>query len=305
MFARAAYKIQVDIDPVEMEKPTVAIDMKIVSDAKFFLEELERQLANQSIDLHRDWVKWGRERLARYPWVLEKHRQAPPGLINPYHFVELLFDKLENNDLVVCGDGTASVVPFQAGKIKRGQRLYANSGDASMGYDLPASIGAAIALEGKRRVICLAGDGSIMLNLQELQTVAHHKLPIKIFVLNNAGYLSMRQTQDAYFGIRIGAGADSGVSFPDMLKVAGAYGIPAVRLAGPEQVKKELTEILNRPGPMLIEVMLDPTQSFEPKLSSKQLPDGTMYSAPLEDLAPFLPKEELAMNMIIPTDKSD
>jgi acetolactate synthase-1/2/3 large subunit len=304
-FAREAYKIQVDIDAAEMEKPTVKIDMKVVADAKFFLEELERQLDNKKLALHSDWVQWGKDRLARYPWVLDRQRQAPDGFINSYHFVELLFERLENNDVVVCGDGTASVVPFQVGKIKRGQRLYANSGDASMGYDLPASVGAAIALEKKQRVICLAGDGSIQLNIQELQTVAHHKLPIKIFVLNNNGYLSMRLTQDAFFKLRVGAGADSGVSFPDMLKLAQAYGIPARRWNSPDQVRKELPEVLKEPGPTLIEVMLDPAQGFEPKTSSKQLPDGTMYSAPLEDLAPFLSKEELADNMIIPYQKPD
>jgi acetolactate synthase I/II/III large subunit len=180
-------------------------------------------------------------------------------------------------------------------KIRKGQRLISNSGSASMGYDLPAALGAAVAREGKR-VVCLAGDGSVQLNIQELQTVVHHQLPLKIFVLNNGGYLSIRSTQSNFFGRVMGEGPASGVSFPDFVKVAAAYGIPGLRVER-ESEMDAVDAALASPGPTLIEVMLDPNQEFEPRSRSKVLPDGTIVSPPLEDMYPFLPPEELAANM--------
>jgi len=167
-----------------------------------------------------------------------------------------------------------------------------------MGYDLPAAVGAAVAREGKR-VICLAGDGSIQLNIQELQTVVHHQLPIKIFVVNNGGYLSIRITQDSFFGRFTGESPRSGLTFPDMVKVAQAYGLPAMRIEG-ANFEAAIDQAFNICGPSLCEVMLDPDQQFEPKVSSKQLPDGRIVSAPLEDLYPFLEREELLSNLFIP-----
>jgi acetolactate synthase-1/2/3 large subunit len=167
-----------------------------------------------------------------------------------------------------------------------------------MGYDLPAAVGAAVARDGKR-VICLAGDGSLQLNIQELQTIVHHRLPIKLFVLNNNGYLSIRSTQMNFFGGNlVGEGPRSGVSFPDPVRLATAYGIPALRAEGPD-FRPCLEQVLDADGPMICEVMLDPDQQFEPKLSSRELPDGTIVSAPLEDMAPFLDRSELQDNMII------
>jgi acetolactate synthase-1/2/3 large subunit len=167
-----------------------------------------------------------------------------------------------------------------------------------MGYDLPAAVGAAIAQQGKR-VICFAGDGSLQMNIQELQTVVHHQLPIKIFVLNNGGYLSIRATQINFFGKLVGESSQSGVSFPDIVKVAEAYGIPATRINSPD-FQSQLMEVLEQPGPVVCEIMLDTQQLFEPKLSSRQLPDGKMVSSPLEDMAPFLDREELLSNLLIP-----
>ncbi len=197
--------------------------------------------------MHGDWLTWCKERLARYPNVLPRQREFN-GKINPYHFVEELFEHLDGDDIVACGNATACIVPFQAGKLnKRGMRMFSNSGSASMGYDLPAAIGAwfgAVAERGQqRRVICLAGDGSIMMNLQELQTIAHHRLPIKIFVLNNRGYLSIRTSQTNFFGRLAGEGPDSGVSFPDFVAVATAFGIPARRLASAD-FARQLAEVL-------------------------------------------------------------
>jgi acetolactate synthase I/II/III large subunit len=299
-FARHAYKVQVDLDPSELSKPTVHIDLPVHCDVKAFLEELARQIDAHGADTdrHRDWLRWCKERVARYPVVLSRHRVIKDGKVNPYHFVETLFHHLAPEDVVACGNGAANVVGFQAAKIRRGQRVFCNTGDASMGYDLPAAIGAAIAHAG-RRVICLAGDGSIQLNIQELQTVVHHGLPVKIIVLNNGGYLSIRMSQSSYFKRFVGEGPGSGVSFPDMVKVAAAYGLRACRIEG-EDFEHQLVVALNSPGPVLCDVMLDPDQLFEPKLSSRQLPDGRMVSAPLEDMFPFLSREELLQNLLIP-----
>ena len=299
-FARHAYLMQVDVDPAELDKPTVKPHLPLPYDARVFLEEMNRQIDAETFDAahHAEWLGWCRERVALYPVVQDRHR-AFNGYINPYHFMEQLSLNLNGDDVVVCGDGAACVVSYQAMKIKKGMRLYCNAGDASMGYDLPASIGAAVALGGKR-VICLAGDGSIQMNLQELQTVAHHNFPIKIFVLNNDGYLSIRMTQESFFkGNFIGEGPRSGVSFPNTMKIAEAYGLPGIRLDSADFAAR-LPELLDAPGPLVCEVVLDPAQQFEPKLSSKILPDGRMVSAPLEDLFPFMERDELMKNLLIP-----
>ena len=299
-FARHAYKIQVDADAAELNKPTVKPELGIHCDARLFLETLNDLIDTEGWDTAKsaDWLAWCRDRVARYP-VVQAHHRVFNGYINPYQFIETLSEKLTHDDVMVCGDGAACVVTFQAAAIKKGQRLYCNSGDASMGYDLPAAIGAAVARDGKR-VICFAGDGSIQMNLQELQTMVHHQFPIKLFVLNNGGYLSIRTTQQNFFkGNFVGEGPRSGVSFPDMVKLAQAYGLHSIRLDSPDWASY-LDAVLASPGPVLCEVMLDPEQQFEPKLSSKVLPDGRMVSAPLEDLFPFLDRDELLSNLLVP-----
>jgi acetolactate synthase-1/2/3 large subunit len=181
-------------------------------------------------------------------------------------------------------------------RLRKNQRLISNSGSASMGHDLPAAIGAAFARPGKR-VICLAGDGSIQMNIQELQTVVHHHLPLKIFVLNNSGYLSMRMTQSSFFGRLIGESASSGVSLPNMVKVACAYGIPSIRIDRTSQLA-QIDLALAAGGPALIDVVLDPNQEFEPRSRARQLPDGRIVSPNLEDMYPFLDETELMDNVI-------
>jgi acetolactate synthase-1/2/3 large subunit len=299
-FARFAYKIQVDIDELEFQKPTVKPDLAIHSDVKPFLNELARQIETSGYrpGKHAGWLAWCKERVARYPVVLPRHRENKDGRINPYHFIEQLFAQLEAEDVVVCGNGTANVVAFQAAHLQAGQRLFANTGDASMGYDLPAAIGAAVARGGKR-VICLAGDGSLQLNIQELQTVLHNRLPVKLFVLNNNGYLSIRLSQKNMFNRLTGESEQSGVSFPDIVKLAEAYGLPAMRM-GYEQLESGIREALAHPGPVVCDVLLDPDQPFEPRISSKQLPDGRIVSSNLEDMFPFLDAQELAENMLVP-----
>ncbi|MBV8864024.1 MAG: thiamine pyrophosphate-binding protein [Acidobacteriaceae bacterium] len=296
-FAREAFKIQVDIDPAELVKPLVRPDLPIQSDLKVFLTELGSQLDGwEPQPAHQNWLAWCRERVARYPVVQSKHRRSSSP-INPYYFIELLFAGLKPDDVVVCGDATACIVPYQAARLKKGQRLISNSGSASMGYDLPAAIGAAVA-RGSGRVICLAGDGSVQLNIQELQTLAHHRLPVKLLVLNNGGYLSIRQTQSNFFGQAVGAGPESGVSFPDFTKVAEAYAVNSACVTGVDCMPR-LWQLLDAPGPALCEVMLDTKQEFEPRLKSRQLPDGTIVSPALEDMFPFLEPEELRSNLFI------
>jgi len=298
-FARHAFKIQVDVDAAELNKPTVKPDLAVHCDARVFLEELDRQLDRAGFDAgrHADWLAWCKERVARYP-VVQPHQRIFNGRINPYHFMETLFGQLADDDVVVTGNATACIVSFQTAFLRKGQRLISNSGAASMGHDLPAAIGAAVA-RGGPRVICLAGDGSLQLNIQELQTVVHHRLPIKLFVLNNNGYLSIRLTQTNFFGRLVGESPSSGVTFPDIVKVAAAYGLPAVRLETAD-FAAGLADVLATPGPVVCDVLLDPRQAFEPKTSSRQLPDGRMVSAPLEDMFPFLDREELLSNLKVP-----
>lgn len=303
-FARNAYVIQVDIDEAELTKPTYRPDSGIHCDVKPLLATLARRLSTAGqYDVTRwsEWLDWCRQRMVEYPTVLPHHREVRDGKINPYHFVEDLFDLLKEDDVVACANATACIVPFQAANLKTGQRLFSNSGSASMGYDLPAAIGAyfgALQARGSQeRVICLAGDGSLQMNIQELQTVAHHHLPIKIFVLNNRGYLSIRSSQGNFFGRMVGEGPEDGVSFPDYVRVAAAYGIPSSKL-GAKDFPSAVENILRAPGPYLCEVVLDEKQGFEPRMSSRQLEDGTIVSPSLEDMYPFLDREELARNML-------
>ena len=296
-FARTAYKIWVDVDEAELQRPTIQPEMPITSDARLFLDEVERRLDNWDTSQFKDWLAWCKERQSYYPAVLPKHREFN-GRINPYHFMEVLFDHLDASDAVVTGNATACIVSFQVGKIKLGQRMFSNSGSASMGYDLPAAIGAAVARSNKR-MICIAGDGSLQMNIQELQTVKQFNLPIKLFVLNNNGYLSIRTSQKGFFGDIVGESPESGVSFPNTEKIAEAYSLPYKRL-DMKDFSKPLQDVLEMEGPVVCEVILDPTQGFEPRQSSRQLADGRIVSAPLEDMFPFLEREELAKNLLIP-----
>ena len=298
-FAPRAFKIQVDIDAAELAKPTVKPDLAVQADLEEFLAILDFALAGWTRPpAHAEWLDWCRQRVMDYPVVQAHHRQFK-GKINPYHFIDELFARLDGDDIVACGNATATIVPFQAGAIKPGMRLFSNSGSASMGYDLPAARGAwfgALAARGEqKRIVCLAGDGSIMMNLQELQTIAHHRLPIKIFVLNNRGYLSIRSSQANFFGRLVGESPDNGVGFPDFVAVATAFGIPARRVASADSAAS-IAEVLAAEGPQLCDVILDPGQGFEPRMSSRKLPDGSIVTPPLEDMFPFLDRDELERN---------
>ena len=292
-FARGAYKIVVDIDENELKKPTVNIDMPIWADLRDVVGDLlKADLAAVCSESHEKWIAWCRAVNARFPAVLPEYRGEGTPL-NPYVFVSDFFQGLDDDDQVVCGNGSACVIGFQAAVIKHNTRLFTNSGCAAMGYGFPAAIGACVA-RGGRRVICIDGDGSFQMNLQELQTVVYNRLNLKILYLNNNGYHSIRQTQQNLFKGRplVGVCDGNGLSFPQAERLAYAYGIPFIRVACESDVQK-LLQKMKDDGPLFAEIVVDERQFFAPKAASKRLPDGTMVSAPLEDMAPFLPREEL------------
>lgn len=289
-FAKNAYKIAVDIDGSELEKPTLRIDLPVRADVGEFLRKLDRAAITLN-PAHEKWCSWCRKLGERYPSVTGKHFEKSSP-VNPYAFMDSLFDALPEDERIVCGNGSACVITFQAAKVKRGQRMYTNSGSASMGYAVPAALGA-WAEDREKRVICIDGDGSIMMNLQELMTISSLRADIIIFLLNNNGYHSMRQTQKNLFrGNFVGAGPGSGVSFPDFEKTAQAFGLAYERIERTGTCSDRLPTILAGKGPMLCEVLIDESQDFEPKISSRVLPDGSIVSPTLDDMSPFLDREE-------------
>ena len=305
-FAPKAFKVMVDADEAELTKPTLKIDLKVHADLRDFLPRLEKCHRDQlNFDLeplkrHYNWTCRCRAWVAAHPVVTDEARNA--AAISPYVFTEELFKALPANATVVCGDGTASVCTFQAADIKPGQRVFHNSGSAPMGYDLPAAIGAALA-DPSRLTVCVTGDGSIMQNLQELQSIVGLNLPIKIFVLSNGGYRSIQQTQENYFkdSAAHGCGPGSGLTFPDFSKIARAFQMGFIRLKSGLEMHLLFDGYVFCKGekPVIMEIMLDPTVAFAPKLASRQLADGSFVTPPLEDMSPFLPREELAAVMKI------
>ncbi len=299
-FARHAYVISVNVDAAELEKPISVADEALCAEPRLFIESLISAMNGmQRPSAWSEWLHWCRERVERYSEVTDSMRKESLNGLHPYHFIESLFNQLEDNAFVACGNASSACVAFQAAPLRLGQRLTSNASAGAMGHDLPSAIGAAVARKGKR-VICLAGDGSLMMNLQELQTLAHLMIPVGIFVMNNGGYLSIRTTQKSFFGRFVGEGPKSGIGFPDFTQIAQAFGIPAFRLEE-GGFQEQLAKILAMHGPWLCDVRLDPEIGFEPRASSRMLPDGRMITAPLEDLYPFLPQEEFQQNMIVPS----
>lgn len=297
-FARGAYKIAIDIDAAELNKPTVSIDYKIHADLADVIPALINAVQRCPLAKKTAWLNWCQQRKARYPVVLAEYWQTT-GVINPYCFMDALSQQLPSGQITVTANATACITAFQTLKIKSGQRLYSNSGSASMGYDLPAAIGASAAAPGEK-IICLAGDGSILQNSQELATIRYHQFPIKIFVLNNQGYHSIRQTQKNYFAQPyVGIDAQSGLFFPNFCHLAQAFEIRYLRCDNHQDLETVIAQTLADRQPALCEVILTAEQGFAPKLSSRQLTDGRLVSSPLEDLAPFLSREELRENMLI------
>ena len=294
--ARGAVKVMVDIDDAELEKPTFRPDVKINADAGAFLEMLRAELP--SLEAKGDWLDYCRRVKAAYPVILPEHRERT-DYVSSYVLPEKVVCCAPCPLTVVTSNGVAYTSTFQSIPIRNGMRMFANEACASMGYGLPAAIGAAFAGGLDRMVVCFEGDGSIQMNLQELQTLLTYKLPVKLFVYNNGGYLSIKTTQKSFFGgFFVGSEAGSGVSLPDFEKLAQAYGLPYFKLSNNQDIEGKLPEIFAVDGPVMIEVMLDPFEVLGPKAASKRLPDGTMVSEPLDNMAPFLSPEERGRWMI-------
>ncbi|MBO4297354.1 MAG: thiamine pyrophosphate-binding protein [Clostridia bacterium] len=300
-WARAAEVVMVDIDRNELKEPTLHVDMPIWADAKDFLTKLNAA-ADKKVFSGDDWIArcqgWKRD----YPVVLPRHWAENGKTANVYAFVRCLSDRLPENSLTAVSNGACCVVGSQAFVIRKGSRLATNSAIASMGYGLPAAIGTCIG-GGRRTTVCLEGDGSIMMNLQELQTILTNRLPIKIFLINNSGYHSIRITQTNLFGqhTKVGIGPESGdLSFPEFQKIAEAFGYRYLSARSNAEMKAVVDEALALEGPVFTEIFTDTEQVWEPKSSTKRLADGTLVSPPLEDLAPFLPRDELKNIMLIP-----
>ncbi|MBT9777190.1 thiamine pyrophosphate-binding protein [Clostridium sp. MCC353] len=309
-WAREAYTIINDIDPEELKKPTLHVDMPVLADAKDLLEVMDRLLDQEETPVFHggeglpgmSWQETCQMYKKNYPVILPKHfANTDEEEANVYAMIYEISSRLPEGQITVVGNGSACVVGGHGYIIKEGQRFITNSAIASMGYDLPAAIGVCMAENAGKDIILVTGDGSIQMNIQELQTVIHHKMPIKIFLINNGGYHSIRQTQKNFFGEPlVGIGVDShDLSFPDMGKLAAAYGIPYLCAHHNSQLKDAVQKTLEAEGPVICEVFVTTDQNFEPKSAAKRLPDGTMVSPPLEDMAPFLPEEEMDRLMII------
>lgn len=290
-FAKNAFKVVVDIDKRELCKPTIQADLPVHTDVSRFLDVMLAQ-EYEPPEKHADWLGWCKALLYRYPAVREEYHNAGTGLLNPYVFIDKLFSHLVPDDRIICGNGSACVITFQTAKIKQGQRMFTNSGCAAMGYGLPAALGVAVS-DNRRRTICIDGDGSVMMNLQELATVAYNKLNLKLFILNNNGYLSIRQTQRNLFQPPfIGIDSDSGIGFPDFEKLAESFGLQFFRIDNENNADIVLENVLDYDKACICEVIVDSSQNFEPKSSSKVLPDGRILSPSLDDMSPFLPRDE-------------
>lgn len=300
-WARAAEVIMVDIDKAELKKPTLHIEMPVWADARDFLTKLDAA-AEDKVFEGSLWLETCQRWKIEYPAVLPRQWEENGSTANVYAFIRYMSSRLPEGSLTAVSNGACCVAGHQAYVIKKGTRFANNSATASMGYGLPAAIGTCIG-GGRKDTICLEGDGSIMMNLQELQTILTNKLPIKIFLINNNGYHSIRITQTNLFShhCKVGIGEESGdLSFPVYEKLAKAFGYPYYSAHSNQEMKSVVAEVLAQEGPVFCEIFTDTKQVWEPKSSTKRLPDGTLVSPPLEDLAPFLPREELEKQMFIP-----
>ena len=288
-FAKNAQIIQVDVDPAELRKPFPKIELGVLADLKTFTAQLLRAFENNEITPNKpEWLKWCKEVQQEFE-VKSSDYPEKVDAINAYHLIPHVIDAAEENSIIVCGDATACIVPFQTAKIRDGMRMFSNSGSASMGFDLPAAIGASQGSTSK--IICFAGDGSVMMNLQELQTLAHLGADIKLFILDNGGYLSIKQTQENFFGRKHGSEVNSGLTFPDFARVCEAFGLQVVTL-DPQSWRKQVEESLSNTGPVVLVAQLNREQEFEPRLKSRVI-DGKITTPDLDDMYPHLDAQVL------------
>jgi acetolactate synthase-1/2/3 large subunit len=310
-FARAAHKVMVDIDPAEIRKLAPFIDTPICADAGDFLRQMLCQISCQtprrvprqaSAVQPKDRTGWNQrctDWKTRYPVVTEEHRKAE-GPVSIYHLAEIIGQETTPEDLMISGSSGSGIEIFLfACPTRTGQRIYHTAGLGSMGNGLPGSIGVCIA-GGRRRTVCVDGDGGFQFNIQELETVARLNLPIKFFVLNNGGYASMRASQTNFFGSpQLGCDSRTGITVPDLCKVAAAFGLPTARIESQANLREQVRKVLETPGPVVCDVLVIPDEVRGPRLSSMQRPDGSLVSKPLEDLWPFLDRDEFYANMIV------
>ena len=302
-WAREAEVVMVDIDRAEMKKPTLHVDLPVWADVKEFLEKVNRKLEKRTRPLSPQewWRQQCRDWKRKYPVTLLRHWEENGETANVFAFIRYLSETLPEGSLTAVSNGACCVVGHQDWCVKKDTRFIINNAVASMGYGLPAAIGLCVA-GGRRDTVCLEGDGSIMMNLQELQTVITNKLPVKLFLVNNQGYHSIRQTQNNLFGehTKVGIGPESGdLSFPEFSRIAEAFGFPYFCAHSNEQMMEAVHRTLAQPGPVFCEIFTDTKQVWEPKSATKRLPDGRLVSPPLEDLAPFLDRKELLENLYI------
>ena len=301
-YARGAKIIQVNIDQSELDKGTLRDPINICMDAKEFLGELNDYCDYFSFqtEKHHDWPKWlaqCQRWKEKYPVCLPEYKDET-SYVNSYYFIDVLSELASPEDVIITDMGFAFQNTHQAWKTKKGQRLITNCGLAPMGWGLPASVGAATAT-GKR-VICITGEGGLMMNIQELATVMHHKLPIKIFVLSNGGYLTIKQTQEFGFEDRLmGVNEDTGLSFPCFSTIAEAHGFTFAKLLSHGGLAERLTVLMGYAGPLMCEIMMNPNQPQAPRFINRRNPDGTMNPTKLEDAYPFLDPAEVAEQMRI------
>lgn len=297
-FARCATIAVVDIDPSEIGKLGSLVDLAFVTDAKDFIAAMLSQLQSERYS-YPAWVSQCAAWKVRYPVVLPEYH-AQKGYSSSYVFSETLCEELSENDVIVPGSSGAALDTFWlSAKLKRGQRAVATGGLGAMGYGLPAAIGGCLGAD-RRRTISIDGDGGFVMNIQELEVVRRLDLPIKFFILNNNGYASIRASQSGYFHETIGCDPNSGLTLPDICSVAAAFGIKTARIQDQGDLRRTIRQVLDADGPIVCEVLVQPDQAIGPRVSSRIRSDGSMVSTPLEDLFPFLDREELAANMAIP-----
>jgi acetolactate synthase I/II/III large subunit len=296
-FAKQAKKVIVDIDKNEINKITAKIDIAFNLTAQEFLNAFLAQAREVKLDTA-DWLKTCRGWKKKYPVVPEFYIHQGPR-VNTYVLVEALSKLLTGGDVIVPGSsGSCSEITLQAFKVKAGQRMFNSPGLGAMGFGLAASIGACFA-SGKKRTICLVGDGGLQHNLQELELLKRYHLPVKLFVLNNNAYASIRATQNRYFaGRKVACDPSSGLSLPDTLKIAKAYGLKSVRINNHSEMTAKIKAMLKAPGPVVCEVMVKPDLSTQPRVVSEVKLDGRIVSMPMEDLWPFLDRKEFKTNML-------
>jgi len=292
LLAPKAYKVMVDIDAAEMDKPTLSIDLKIHTDLRNFFKALDAKMKNFVTPGFEEWRLWGKKRQKVLPTVFDDN-PSTEGYVSSFVFADELFKQLHKGDVVVTGNGTAYTSTFQAMQVNKGVRVFANQGCAAMGYDLPAALGACVS-NTKGRTILITGDGSFQMNIQELQTLITFKIPLKIFLLENEGYLAIKTTQTAFFHKNyMGSNPQSGVICPDMRRLAEAYGIPFIRVNEEGEVlNRSIENVLNSDGSFICEIKMHPEQTLFPKSATFMDENGKMASAPLEKMFPFVTEEE-------------